>query len=103
MHIWSGANGPVPALLRARYYTFHNIVYNMNSPYKARITSSKWRSRGADKWRDIETDRLPPQYTDNSTNENSTRFNPEALQAADVAMNELRLISEKSLNNTTKL
>ena len=41
IHICSGANGPVPALLRARYYTFHNIVHNMNSPYKVRLTSSK--------------------------------------------------------------
>lgn len=32
IHNWSGTNGPVPDLIRDRYYTFHKIVHNMIHP-----------------------------------------------------------------------
>ena len=72
MQTWSGKKGPVPALVRARYYTFYNIVHNMNSPYKGRLASIKWRVHGADKWCDMEHKDLPPIYE--STNERSNNL-----------------------------
>ena len=98
MHRWSGKQGSVPALLRSRYYTFYNIVYNMNAPYKGRLASIKWRVRGADKWCDMNQKDLPPQYVNSEqTYDNSARYNPEAIQAADAAIEQLeQLYSETS-------
>ena len=104
MHTWSGTDGPVPALLRARYFTFYNIVHNMNAPYKGRLASIKWRTRGADRWSDMNPDALPPVYENSSNgNENSTRYDPRTIAAADFAMQELQSLSERALDQTTKM
>lgn len=96
MYKWSGAGGAVPALLRARYYTFYNIVHNMNAPYKGRIASCKWRVRGADKWSHMDPSELPPMYV-NENNENSARFDPATVVAVDEAIEQL----QRDTNNST--
>ena len=98
MHIWSGKNGPVLALVRSRYYNFYSIVYNMNAPYKGRLASIKWCVRGADRWCDMNQQDLPPKYTSSEENyDNSTRYDPETIHAADAAIEQLeQLYSETS-------
>ena len=103
MDAWSGASGIVPGLLRARYYTFHNIVHNMNAPYRSRLTSIKWRSRAADKWCDLASDKVPRPYKDELNNCDSAGYDPDALEASDVAMNELRMLTEKSHDRTSDM
>ena len=102
MQIWSGKHGKVPALVRARYYTFYNIVHNMNSPHKGRMASIKWRVRGADKWCDMKQQDLPPIYENNKErNTNLERYDPETIRAADAAIEQLQQYGEASENNAS--
>ena len=104
MHTWSGTDGPVPALLHACYFTFYNIDHNMNAPYKGRLDSIKWITHGADRWSDMNPDILPPVYKNISNdNENSTRYDPRTIAAADIAMQELQSLAKQTLDSSTKM
>ena len=75
----------------------------MNAPYKGWLASIKWRTRGADRWSDMNPDALPPVYENISNgNENSTRYDPKTIAAADVAMKELQSLPEKALDKSTQ-
>lgn len=75
----------------------------MNAPYKGRLASIKWRTRGADRWSDMNPDALPPVYENISNgNENSTRYDPKTIAAADIAMKELQSLHERDPNESSK-
>ena len=104
MHRWSGKQNSVPALLRSRYYTFYNIVYNIDAPYKGRLASIKWRVCGADKWCDMNQQDLPPQYVNSEeTYDNSARYDPETIRAADAAIEQLEQLYSETSNRKKKM
>ena len=76
----------------------------MNAPYKGRLASIKWRTCGADRWSDMNPDALPPVYENVSNgNENSTRYDPKTIAAADIAIKELQSFSERDIDKSTKM
>ena len=77
------------AIERARYYTFYNIVHNLNAPWKSRLKSTKWRFSSADEWSKMDPTKVPA-LGQRDARPGDRRFDPAVLAAADLAIEQLR-------------
>jgi hypothetical protein len=69
------------AVQRCRYYTFHNMVKNMNVSSKTRRISNKWAYRAVDKWADMAAEDVPTRVTTRNTGE---KYDPATEAALDL-------------------
>ena len=80
-------------LERARYYTFVNMVNNLNVKYEQRLVAEKVRFRSADRWDDMDPEDVPQKpNVGGSARGADSEFSEEAVAVALDAVNEaLRL------------
>ena len=98
---WSSPDAS--AINRARYYTFYNIVHNLNAPYLSRLISAKWRFRAVDKWIDLPPSEVPGAYVGGAGSEGRGRFDSAAVAAADAAMAQLQQDADTAEGVTSPL